>query len=78
MIFSLHLKGNLATFSLEHTAHTPVFPQLKNEFPGMNSEISRNLSKFPGTEEGHIQCLLDAPKSSQFAQHNLHKCPFLK
>ena len=30
-----------------------VFPQLKNKFPGMNSEISRNLSQFPETEEGH-------------------------
>ena len=47
----------------------PVFPQLKNKFPGMNSEISRNLSQFPETEEGH-SVLLDARKSSQFAQHN--------
>ena len=48
-----------------------MFPQLKNTFPGMNSEISRNLSQFPETEEGHVQCWLDARKSSQFA-HNLY------
>ena len=36
-----------------------VFPQLKNKFPGMNSEISRNLSQFPETEELTV-CLLDA------------------
>ena len=55
-----------------------VFPQLKNKFPGMHSEISRNLSRFPVIEEGHVQCLLDTRKSSQFAQHNLHTYPFLK
>ena len=42
----------------------------------MDSEISWNLSQFPGTEEGHVQCLLDARKSSQFAQHNLHESLF--
>ena len=31
----------------------PVFPQLKNKFPKMNSKISWNLSQFPGIEEGH-------------------------
>ena len=36
----------------------PVFPQLKNKFPGMNSEISRNLSQFPETEEGHSVLVL--------------------
>ena len=30
-----------------------VFPQLKNKFPKMNSEISWNLLQFPGIEEGH-------------------------
>ena len=31
--------------------HLAVFPQLKNKFPGMNSEISRNSSQCPETEE---------------------------
>ena len=41
----------------------------------MDSKISRNLSRFPGTEEGHVQCLLDTRKRSQFAQHNLYTYP---
>ena len=31
----------------------PVFPQLKNKFPGMHSEISWNLTQFPEIEEGY-------------------------
>ena len=40
--------------------HRPVFPQLKNRFPGMNSEISWNLSQIPETEEHQsalVRCL---------------------
>ena len=44
----------------------------------MNSDICRILSHFPGTEEAsYSACSKDARKSSQFAQHNLHKYPFL-
>ena len=32
--------------------HQSVFPQLKNKFPGMDSEISWNSSQFPEIEEG--------------------------
>ena len=46
----------------------PLFPQLKNEFPGMNSEISWNLSQFPEIKEGH-SVRVHVHKISQFAQH---------
>ena len=36
--------------------YTPVFLQLKNELPEMNSEISLNLPQFPEIEEGHSVC----------------------
>ena len=45
-----------------------VFLQLKNEFPGMNSEISWNLSQFPEIEEGH-SVHVHVREISQFAQH---------
>ena len=48
-----------------------VFPQLKNTFPEMNSEISWNFTQFPKIEEGH-SVLVRCHESSQFEQH---KCP---
>ena len=56
---------------------TTVFPQLKNKFPGMNSEISGIYLNFQKLKKATV-CLLNAHKSSQFAQHNWHKWPFLK
>ena len=41
-----------ATFITHCNTCGTVVPQLRNRFPGMNSEISWNLLQFPETEEG--------------------------
>ena len=45
-----------------------MFPQLKNKFPEMNSEISWKLSQFPELEEGHSARVSMPAKNVQ----NLH------
>ena len=39
--------------NIEFVVLYTVFPQLKNKFPGMNSDISWNLTQFPDIEEGY-------------------------
>ena len=45
---------------IENEHGEPSVSTTQNKFPGMNSEISWNLSQFPETEEGHsvlFRCL---------------------
>ena len=52
-----------------------LFPQLKNNFPELTLKFPGIYLDFPELKKAtYIQCLLDARKSSQFAQHNLNKC----